>query len=198
MLSEFTRGLPDWFSASYPDLVRGGVGITSPGRTSQSTVKLEPGTYLMECYVVSPEGKFHNQLGMLRPLIVTDEAPGGQPPEADITMTLSNYEIAVEGELTSGEQRIRVDVAEAPEGLLGHDVHLARLDDDTDLQEVAAWMSWVDALSPPAPAEFVGGAEHVPVGYSSYLTVDLQPGRYVWVSEGYAASQGMMKEFTVE
>lgn len=197
MLEELDRRVPDWFWAAYHDLIRGGVGITSPGRTSQSTVKLEPGTYVMECYVVSPEGKFHNQLGMLRPLIVTDEPSGAQPPEADVAMTLSNYQIAVEGELTSGKHTVRVEVVEEPEGLLGHDVHLARLEEGIEPVEVAEWMDWVTAMQSPAPVEFLGGAEHVPVGYSSYISVDLQPGRYVWVSEGYG-TRGVIEVFTVE
>lgn len=68
-------------------------------------------------------------------------------------VTLSNYEIAAQGELVPGENTIRVMVAEQPEGLLGHDLHLARLDEGTDLEDVVRWMDWVDALQAPAPAE---------------------------------------------
>ena len=48
--------LPSWFG----DIVfLGGPGLTSPGRTSQTTVFLEPGTYLLECYVKTG-GVFHS------------------------------------------------------------------------------------------------------------------------------------------
>lgn len=196
-LQELGGALPDWFGS----LERaGGPGFTSPGRTSQTTVRLEPGEYVMECYVRAPdpELRFHNALGMLRPLIVTADGSRASPPDADIEMTLSNYEIATDGEPGRGEQTVRVYVAEEPEGgLLGHNVHLVRLGGDTTVQEIGRWMDWVDALQPPAPAEFLGGAEQLQAGQASYFTVHLEPGRYAWISEGYAAN-GMVQEFTIE
>ena len=50
----------------------------------------------------------------------------------------------------------------------------------------------------PEPAEFLGGADHLGPGATSYFRVDLTPGRYAFVSEGFAASHGMVHEFTVE
>ena len=68
MIGGVVAGLPEWF----PQLRgMGGVALTSPGLTAETTVLLEPGDYVMECYVVTPEGEFHGSLGMLRPLIVT-------------------------------------------------------------------------------------------------------------------------------
>ena len=58
-------------------------------------------------------------------------------------------------------------------------------------------MSWIDGMRPQPPAEFLGGAEHVSAGRTGYFTVTLEPGRYVWISEGYA-SAGMLQEFVVE
>ncbi len=191
-----TAALPDWF----PVDGAGGVALTSPGRTAESTVYLEPGDYIMECYVRAPEPdghKFHSELGMLRPLIVTEESSAAAAPEAALRITLSNYEIAVEGELSAGTHAVAVHVAENPEGLIGHDVNLVRLEADTNLDEVAAWMSWVDGLQQPAPAEFLGGAEQVTAGNTSYFTVTLEPGRYAWVSEGYGV-QGMVREFVIQ
>lgn len=187
--------IPDWFRIQEHGM--GGVGLTSPGRTAQTTVKLVPGTYVMECYVTNPEHQLHNERGMLRPLVVTEEDSGAAAPEADIEMTLSNYEIVTKGELTPGRHRVRVVVTEQPEGVLGHDVHLARLQEDTRIEDVVAWMDWVDALESPAPVEFLGGAEQVPVGHVSYFTIELEPGRYAWISEGYA-QRGMVREFRVE
>lgn len=188
--------LPEWLPP-LSALGMGGAGLTSPGRVTRTAVKLEPGEYVMECYVKTPDGMPHSFLGMLRPLTVTSDSTGAAPPEADVEMTLSNYRIETAGELTPGEHTVRVRVAENPEGLLGHDVHLARLDEGTDVAEVVKWMDWVDALEAPAPAEFVGGAEQVPVGHTTYFTVELAPGRYAWVSEGYA-ERGMVQEFTIE
>jgi hypothetical protein len=174
--------LPEWF----PTAQRvGGPGFTAPGRTSETTVYLEPGDYVMECYVRKKDESdtFHGKHGMLRPLIVTEAVAGEAPPEADIEITLSNYELSIEGEPSPGEHTVRVRVEEDPEGLILHNVHLARLDGDTTGEEVAQWLDWVDHMLPPAPAEFLGGAGQVLAGYESYFTVTLEPGRYAWVSE---------------
>ena len=175
----------------------GGVALTSPGRTAETTVLLEPGDYVMECYVVAEDGQFHGSLGMLRPLIVTEDATGLEPPEPDVRITLTNYAMQVEGDLGAGEHVIAVEAAEQAEGIVLHDVNLARLGADASLDEVGAWMDWVDALRPPAPAEFLGGADHLAGGTTSYFTADLEPGRYAFVSEGFA-SRGMVHEFTVQ
>lgn len=134
---------------------------------------------------------------MLRPLIVTEEATGLEPPEADINITLSSFEIAVEGDLTSGSHIARVSVADVPEGFVRHNVHLARLEGEQTAEEVATWMNWVDAMLPPAPAEFIGGSGQTVPGRDSYLAFHLEPGRYAWVSELHGI-QGMVHEFTVD
>lgn len=188
--------LPDWFGSAQP---MGGPGFTAPERISQTTVFLEPGDYVMECYIrAKDEGDtFHSKHGMLRPLIVTGEVATEAPPEADIEITLSNYAIRVEGEMSAGEHTVRVRVEEDPEGLIKHNVQLAKLDDDTAAEDVASWLDWVDAMLPPAPAEFVGGVGQRLSGSESYLTVTLEPGRYAWVSETWGV-QGMIHEFVVE
>ncbi|MGB5304203.1 MAG: hypothetical protein WBP17_13740, partial [Gemmatimonadota bacterium] len=82
---------------------------------------------------------------------------------------------------------------------LGNDVHVVRLDEGTDLDEVIAWMDWmnVDGLRAPSPATFLGGVHEMPAGYTAFFTVDLEPGRYAWIAESGAA-RGMVEEFTVE
>lgn len=186
--------LPEWFADVEG---AGGPGMTSPGRVSQTTVKLEPGDYVMECYVRAPDGRFHNELGMLKLLTVTEEKTGSEPPDADASLTLSNYAASVDGALSAGEQTVRVDFADEPEGMLSHDIHLARLGEDTDLDDVVAWMDWVDEMQTPGPAEFFGGAEHMPAGSTAYVTVDLEPGRYAWISELYGP-RGVVQEFSVQ
>jgi hypothetical protein len=194
MIDGVVAGLPEWFGGLRG---MGGVALTSPGLTAETTVLLEPGDYVMECYVVTPEGEFHGSLGMLRPLIVGDESTGLEPPAADVHITLSNYTMQVEGDLGAGEHVFAVHTTEDAEGIVLHDVNLARLSADASLEEIGIWMSWIDGLRAPAPAEFLGGADHLAGGTTSYFRVSLEPGRYALVSEGFA-TQGMVHEFTVE
>lgn len=197
MMVDLGKVLPKWYDGVAMGM--GGAGITSPGHAVSTWVRLEPGEYVMECYAQSPDGRYHWELGMLRPLIVTEEGSGLEPPGADVAITLSNYAITLDGEFVAGEQTIAVTVAENPEGRLGHDLHLARLEEDAKADAIADWLDLTNpaAIRSPAPAEFLGGTEQVPEGHTTYLTVTLEPGRYLWISEGYA-KQGVVKEFTVD
>lgn len=187
--------LPEWY-ASVRQM--GGAGLVAPGRSVRTTVNLEPGTYVMECYVKTADGTFHTSLGMMLPITVTGVPSGGSAPDAGIEITLSNFQIAVEGEVTPGEHTVAVYFEEHPEFGLGNDVHVVRLDDGVSVDEIVPWMDWmnVDGLREPAPAVFVGGTQEMPVGYTAYFTVELEPGRYAWISES-TAGLGMVKEFTV-
>jgi len=187
-------GLPEWFA----DMVdRGGPGLTGPGVASETTVNLPAGNYVIECYVLTPEGAPHGAEGMLRPLIVTEENSGGSPPAADTTITLTDYGFEFEAALVAGPQTWAVQVADDPDGFLGYGLHLARLSDDDDVAYLVAWSDWVDGLRAPAPFRFLGGADAAPAGTTSYFTVTLEPGRYALVSKEYAA-RGMVHEFWVE
>lgn len=189
--------LPDWYLSSVRQM--GGPGLVAPGGISQASARLDPGIYVIECYVKSPDGVFHSSLGMARPLTVTDASSGAPAPHADLEMTLSNYDISIDDEIAPGEHTVAVHFAEHPEVGLGNDVHLVRLEDDADVDEVVEWMGWMNlnGLKSPAPAEFLGGTQEMPVGYTAYFAVDFEPGRYLWISES-TAEMGMLKEFTVE
>jgi len=197
--------LPEWFGQV---VFTGGPGLTAPGRTSQATVYLEPGTYLLECYVKT-DGVFHSYnpdptaYGMVHQLTVTAPASAAPEPEAAVTLTLSSTGgIEMSGTPVAGKQTVAVHFKDqiVHENFVGHDVHLVRLVDDTDSDALVAWMDWtrVGGLQTPAPAQFLGGVNEMPAGKTGYMTVTLEPGRYAWVAEvPNAAEKGMMKEFTV-
>ena len=197
--------LPEWFGQV---VFSGGPGLTSPGQTSQTTVFLEPGTYLIECYVKTA-GVFHSYnpnppaYGMVRQITVTGAASGEPEPSASIHITLSGERgIEVEGSPQAGPQTIAVHFEDQKihENFVGHDLQLVRLSADTDLPALAAWMDWTrhGGLQTPAPARFLGGAEEMPAGSTAYLAVDLMPGRYAWISEVSNPDQkGMLVEFAV-
>jgi hypothetical protein len=189
--------LPEWFFTEA--VASGGPALTEGGATSQTTVFLEPGTYAVECYVKSPEGVWHNLMGMMHELTVTDEANGASEPAADIEMTLSNYQIDIDGSMGAGTQTVAVHVQDTPEGFMSHDINLFRIDNEDEVPEIVGWMDWMDleAFRAPAPGYSLGGVEHLTAGATGYFTVDLEPGLYAWVSEGYGA-QGMTRTFVVE
>ena len=188
--------LPEWYASAAS---MGGPGLVAPGRVGQATMRLSPGKYVMECYVKTADGEFHGALGMAIPLTVTAEDSGGRPPRADLEVTLDNHQMHVEGTPTAGRQTVAVNFDEQPEYGLGNDVHVVRLEEGTDLDEVVNWMDWmnVDGLRAPSPAAFVGGIHEMPAGFTAFFTVDLTPGHYAWIAESGAAP-GMVEEFTIE
>lgn len=194
------KGLPRWLADTE---VRGGPGFVSPGGVAQATVRLESGEYWMECYVKTPDGTFHTSRGMVHPLTVAGDSTESAPPEADLEVTLSNEGIQVNGTPAAGRQTIQVQTRDHPKGalFLKNDIHVVRLDDQTDIDEIARWMdAWrPEGLRTPAPAEFVGGAQDVPAGDSTYFSVDLTTGRYAWIAEvPKPQEKGMLKTFTIE
>lgn len=195
-LATLFGSMPEW-SANLAMI--GGPGLASPGETTQTTLRLEPGNYAIECYVKTAEGEIHYMEGMVRPLVVTAEESGATPPAPDIRLTLSNSGMELEGDLTPGRRTFAVHVAENPEVGYGHSAHLARLDPDTDLDDVISWMDWFDlaGMAPPAPARFLGGVHFMPEGDTAYFTADLEPGRYVLLSE-FTLHMDVLKEFTIE
>jgi hypothetical protein len=190
------EGLPAWFA----DLREmGGAGLTAPGSSVRFTEKLPAGHYLLECYVKNAEGTFHSGLGMLRALTVTDASSAGEPPSADLDVTLSGQGIEVRGTPTAGAHVVAVHYGEQPAGLVGYDLHLARLEEGQTVEKLVPWMDWmnVGGMKVPAPATFLGGVQEMPAGNTAYVHVTLTPGRYAWISE-LGADQGLVKPFTVE
>ena len=199
--------LPDWFEEV--EFV-GGPGLVAPGRTAQSTVQLEPGTYLIECYVKT-NGVFHsynpmpNSYGMVRQFTVREGATQASEPEPSLELALSKKEGIKridEVPLRPGRHTVAVHFKDQMrhQNAVGHDVHLAKLDPSTRLDTLAAWMDWRQphGLETPAPVSFVGGTNEMPAGETAYFTVNLDPGRYVWVAEvPNPDAKGMMKPFSV-
>ena len=188
--------IPGWYFTSVKQM--GGTGIIAAGKTTQVTLKLAPGTYAMECYI-KEQGVFHTALGMIRSITAREEVSDLEPPKADMDITLTNYKIEFKGEVKSGKNIVAVHFKEHPELGMGNDVHLIRMNDTTDIDEVILWLDWMNikGLESPAPVEFLGGAQEMPVGYTAYFTADLVAGNYAWISESSAA-KGMVEMFTVK
>ena len=186
----------------------GGPGFTAAGATSKTTVFLEPGDYIVECYVRDENGVFHTEAGMLDHLTVGEQETGADKPSATARVVISSEGgIEVETAPVAGGNVVEVHYADQTvyPHFLGHNVQLVRLEDKNDeeaLEAIAQWMDWrhPDGLvnRAPAGARFIGGVMEMSVGASGYLHVDLAPGDYAWIAEvPDPAGHGMLKTFTV-
>ncbi|WP_445384186.1 hypothetical protein ACT6NV_09235 [Robiginitalea sp. IMCC44478] len=195
--------LPAWFSEI---VFSGGTGLISPNKTAVTTVKLEPGYYIMECYVRMPDGSFHSSMGMVKELIVTPDDSGMAPPEADLQIDLgSESGISWTGKPEAGKNIIRVNYTDqiVHENFVGHDLNLVAMAPDADLQALEAWINWATpeglmSATLPEGFTFLGGTNDSPAGSSQYFEVELEPGQYVLISEvPNATSKGMLQTFQV-
>lgn len=186
----------------------GGPGFTSAGATSTTTVFLEPGDYIVECYVRDENGLFHTELGMLDHLIVGEQKTGAEQPSATARVVISSEGgIEVETAPVAGNNIVEVHYADQAvyPHFLGHNVQLVRLQDKDDEEALAAIAQWMDWRHPdglvnraPAGARFIGGVMEMSMGASGYLHVDLAPGDYAWIAEvPDPADHGMLKTFTI-
>lgn len=198
---EFKK-LPEWF---FDIVFTGGTGLISPGQVGETTLKLDPGYYIVECYVKMPSGEFHSSMGMVKPLIVTDNNSGYTGLTPDINITVSSTEGIVYNELINkGKQTFSVFFKDqiAHENFVGHDVNLVRLNQGADLEALEKWMNWSDpkGLIEPAPKDliFLGGVNDMPSGSTGYFTATLEPGNYALISEvPNALSKKLLKTFVV-
>ena len=195
--------LPDWFGQV---VFSGGTGLISPQKTAISTLNLEPGYYIMECYVKMPDGRFHTSMGMAKEFIIRDENSGNKPPEADVYITISSENgISYSGDLNKGYTVFSVTYGDqiVHENFVGHDVNLVRMEESADLEALEAWMNWATpqglmSSTLPEGFTFLGGTNDAPGGSIHYFEAELLPGDYVLIAEvPDTKKKGMLKTFTI-
>ena len=199
--AEFNK-LPAWF---FEVVFSGGSGLVSAGHTSETTIKLVPGYYIIECYVKMVNGKFHSTMGMTKPIFVTSEDSGNKPPDASVNITISSTEgIAYDKPITKGMQIFSVHFKDqiVHENFVGHDINLVKLDKNANLELLEKWMNWAnpEGLITPSPegVTFLGGVNDMPANNTGYFKVNLEPGNYAFISEvPKALSKNMLKTFVI-
>lgn len=203
--AEIMKTIPAWIG----DLVyMGGPGMMSSGVVGEATMYLEPGNYVVECYVKT-NGVQHNYNpvpgahGMVLPLTVKAEPGGMSEPDANVTLEISNsgYLIA-DGQFVAGQNEVRVRFVEQKlyNNFVGHDAHFFRINSDTDVEASARWVDFfpIDGQQTPAPAHFVGGIHDMPEGSTGYFKLTLEVGQYGVVAEVPNAREvGLFTTFTV-
>ena len=196
------NNLPAWF---FEVVFSGGSGLISPQNIATTTLNMKPGYYIMECYVKMENGKFHSSMGMAKPLVVSEENSGNTPPEATVTINISSKEgITYDEPIIKGDQTFAVKFNDqiAHENFMGHDVNLIKLSENSDLKNLESWMNWANpkGLISPSPdgITFLGGINDMPAGSTGYFQVNLEPGKYAFISEvPDASSKNMLKTFTI-
>ena len=150
----------------------GGPNAPMPmGGRANATVVLKEGTYVLGCWIPSPDGVPHIMKGMVRKLTVLPAKRFAPAPKPTVTMTLHDYGFALSQPLTPGRHVIEVrNLAEQ-----SHEIELATLADGKSAHDLLAWTHKPDG---PAPGAAVGGVSPIARGEVAWFEVDVQPGRY--------------------
>jgi hypothetical protein len=192
---KMTGPIPAWLT--FP----AGPGVVVGGDSSNATANLEPGNYLIMCFIPSPDGQLHVMKGMFRRLVVTPASRTVAPapePKADVTVTLSDYDFTLSAPLTQGTHTIRVE----NRGPQLHEVTIEQLAPGKTLADVQRWTA--GGMKGESPTKPVGGFTGPDVGKTGWFTVTLAPGKYVLTcfvpdaKDGKPhVAYGMVKEVTV-
>jgi|SRR5579862_7826980 len=176
----------------------GGPNAAAPGGTTEATLMLTPGNYVMLCFIPGADHVPHLAKGMVRPLTVTDVASAANvTPHSDVTITMTDYAFALSSPITAGSHTLQV----INQGKQDHEAVLVRLAPGKKASDLAAW---IDNPVGPPPAEPLGGTTAFAVGSGGYVTVDFTPGHYALLcfipdnQDGKPhAAHGMTQEFTI-
>jgi len=156
----------------------GGPGFAFPPRTTNATMVLEPGQYVLVCYVGSARAdrrRYHLLRGMFRPLTVVAAGRNRDVlPAADVTVTLgadsiSRFSTPI---TTAGTWRIGVHNARAKQA----EFRMTRVLPGHSVAEALAWRRFDGK---PRVSEPWGGVVAVPPGTSMLTTIELVPGTYL-------------------
>jgi hypothetical protein len=149
----------------------GGPGALDPGPLSDEvTLDLQPGTYIVVCFIAGPDGVPHVAKGMVKPLTVT--APTGPAsttqPTARATITLRDFAFDTPPDpLPSGRNTWRITNA----GPQPHEITVAKMGAGGSAADVLKFFT--TPPSGPPPYQSVGGFQGIDANGGGWLTLDL-------------------------
>jgi len=180
----------------------GGVNALGAGQTQSSLLELDPGSYVLGCFIPAQDGTLepHSARGMWAPLEVTEPAADPVPVEVEGTLELSEMAFDLPEDF-DGNGTFAVDNI----GQELHETGIVKLDDGRTGQEVVDYFDF--SQGPPVPGAephvAAGGFGAAHPGRTGYMELALDPGNYVLIcfvtSEDFQThlAQGMWAEFTV-
>jgi uncharacterized cupredoxin-like copper-binding protein len=197
---QFVRAMDSWSAPTMPDWVSdvGGPNDVSPGLTASAVLTLEPGRYVLLCYVPAVDGRPHVMHGMIRQLTVMPTRAEATEPTADIVIRTTDYAYEFSKPITPGPHTIRIENSAQQ----SHEIVIGRL---LPGKTAAQALTWLNAgQHGPAPVIAVGGASGLSNDRHQMITMEFEPGRYVLLcfipdrKDGRPhTAHGMVKEFTV-
>lgn len=181
------RTMSEWYEAHVKDeptpwaVELGGPAAAEPPGTSNATMVLEPGNYVLVCHVGSAradKSRSHLLKGMFRGLtVLPGSASNAEMPRADAFARITGTgQIELQGTLRQGPQRIRV----INETAKSHEFIVVRVKTGRTAREAVTWRRTDGSTHPFAS---LGGFSDVRPGTTLTTTIDFGVGGHVlWTS----------------
>ncbi len=156
----------------------GGPGFAAPPRTSNATLVLAPGHYVLTCFVGSAREdrtRYHLLNGMFRALTVEPaRTPAARAPVPEVVMRISESgTLHLSAPLMAGRRIVRVENA----GARDYEFAIRRVLLGRTTAEALAWRQR-ERPTTAMPYEQWGGLADVPAGGSLITTMTFEPGDY--------------------
>jgi hypothetical protein len=179
----------------------GGTGALDPGNNIETvSVNLDPGSYVVLCFLTGADGIPHFAKGMIKPLTVaaaTSSAPAIKPT-APVTITLRDFAFDSPDTLPSGTWAITNN------GPQPHELQVAKLAAGGSANDVLNFFSTPVPSGPPT-FQSVGGFQGIVPNTGGTLTLNLPAGDYAFYcaipdpSNGQRHLQeGMLKQVKIQ
>lgn len=153
----------------------GGPNAAMPGDSVRATLNLEPGNYVMMCFIPGPDGKPHFMKGMVRPLtVVAATGPVAAEPSADVVITLKDYGFDIAPAIGAGRKTIRIN----NDGPQSHELVLVRMQPGKTAQD---FVNWTNSMQGPPPGEIINGITGLSPGQHGFVTNNYTPGTYALI-----------------
>ena len=153
-------------------------GLVSPGDAETTVADFSPGSYVLVCFLPSPDGTPHFALGMLTDFKVGD---GDTPaPSSQGTFEITDDSITAPVGVQSGTYAVEnKGTTPADFNVVGPtDVQVN--DIDAAVNDYFASIGTGETKEFKLPAPLVAGfSESMPPGVTGYIVVDLESGRYL-------------------
>lgn len=174
----------EWFRAAAAEEATpwavdlGGPASAEPPLTSNATMVLEPGTYVLVCHVGSARedrNRRHLLKGMFRSLTVLPAAaPAAELPRADVVAHITGSgQVRLEGEVHAGPQSIRI----INEAAKSYEFNVQKVKEGRTAKEAISWRR-TDGTT--HPFESRGGLSDIPPGATRTTTILFENGSYVF------------------
>ncbi|MDE3172753.1 MAG: hypothetical protein KGN74_06745 [Gemmatimonadota bacterium] len=152
----------------------GGPNAPSPGDTSDATLQLTAGSYVLVCMVDVPGGVPHFMKGMFHPFTVTPSMTATVAPVADDSLTLVDYAFKFSKPITAGAHTILIsNGATQP-----HEIEMVKLAPGKTAQDL---LGWLQKPNGPPPGAGIGGAAFTAPGKSMFFSATFTPGNYLFI-----------------